>query len=258
MIGKTTITLQVMLAVIIVFSWETLANMGFINPLFLSSPSHIFGTIVTMFSQENFAYDVLVTIVASLSGFFLGSIFAIGMGFALGLNKQIREVIEPYIYAFYYTPRLAFIPLTILYFGIGLVTNLVTSALFLFFPVLVNTIAGVIYVDPLLIEAAESFGATRRQVILRVIIPASFETIFPALRVGLAFSLVGTVVSEMFAARAGIGLVIQYAFGTLQTSKLFAALLVLAIVGVIFNSVAKKIEDTLLFWKTKKEKPYMK
>jgi ABC-type nitrate/sulfonate/bicarbonate transport system permease component len=148
------------------------------------------------------------------------------------------------------TPRVAFIPFIILWFGLGPYAKIIFVWLQAVLPIAINTYAGVQNTDPDLLEAARSFGARRGQLFRHIMLPAALPYIVTGLRLGGANAMVGTVVAELFTALSGLGYLIAQFGGTFQTAKYFGPLLVLAAMGMLLSQALKVLERRLARWKS--------
>jgi NitT/TauT family transport system permease protein len=151
--------------------------------------------------------------------------------------------------ALYATPRIAMVPLIILWFGIGIWSKVFVVFLSAFFPILVNTVAGVKALDEDLLRAARSFCASDRQIFTTVAIPGSVPFILAGVRQGVAHGLIGVVVGEMFAGSQGIGFMIAYGGQTFATDTLFVGVAVIALAGILLTWVAERLQQRFSRWR---------
>lgn len=185
----------------------------------------------------------------SLQEFALGYIAAAIVGVLLGLliatSASLRDYLRPWVSFLYAVPLVAIAPLFIVAFGIGIMSKVVVIFLVAVFIILVNTEVGVVSTDQHLIEAARSFGASRLQIFMKVLLPAALPFIVAGLRLGMARALVGVVVAELFGAKAGLGFLIQASAQVFDTASLFVGVLVLAIGGYLGVELLQAIEHKL-------------
>jgi len=198
--------------------------------------------------------QLLLATLSSLQVFALGYAVAIVSGVSLGVlmggMPRVGETLEIYVNALNATPRVALVPLIILWFGLGPNAKIVAIWLLAVMPVLINTYAGVQNTDPDLLEAARSFGARRGQIFRYIMLPAALPYIVTGLRLGAANAMVGTIFAEQYTALSGLGYLIAQFGGTFQTAKYFGPVLVLAAMGMLLSQSLKILERRLARWKT--------
>ncbi len=218
--------------------------------LLLPSPLDV----VPAFIDEVRTGQLLTATLSSLQVFVLGYALAIVTGVALGVvmggMPRLGETLEIYVNALNATPRVAFIPFIILWFGLGINAKIVVVWFQAVMPILINTYAGVQNTDPDLLEAARSFGARRGQMFRYIMLPASLPYIVTGLRLGGANAMVGTVIAELYTALSGLGYLIAQFGGTFQTAKYFGPVIVLAAMGMLISQTLKILERRLARWKS--------
>jgi len=228
--------------------WEALSG-PVVDPFWISRPSEIILRLGTWIRTGYLFIHLGVTLWEMTLGFILGSVAGIGVGFALGRLRAVAELLSPFIAAFFSMPRIALAPLFILWFGIGLASKVALVFLMVFFLVFYNTFAGVRDVSPELINKVRLMGATRMQLMRKVILPAAGTWIFTGLRVAVPFALISAVVAEIVASNRGLGYVVQFSSGMFDTAGIFAALFVLMLVGLTLNEILSRVESRVLRWK---------
>jgi NitT/TauT family transport system permease protein len=230
-------------------SWEAAWRAGWISPLFFSGPSAIAsrfwqdltrGTLLAdmAYSGRNFAF-----------GFALAAVAGVVLGVLVGWYRRLRLLLDPFVNALYATPRIAMVPLIILWFGIGIGSKVFVVFLSAFFPILVNTIAGVKALDDDLLRAARAFCASDRQIFTTVAIPGSVPFILTGVRQGVAHGLIGVVVGEMFAGSQGVGFMIAYGGQTFATDTLFVGVAIIAAAGIVLTSLAERLQQRFSRWR---------
>jgi len=229
--------------------WELIARFIVNDKLFLVAPS----AIVVRFGDLWATGDLQRHIIASGLEFVLGMGIAAVVGVAAGLllatNAPLRSAFTPWVTAIYSTPTVALAPLLILWFGLGLVSHTFVVFLVAVFPVLVNTQTGIENADGHLTETARAFGASRRQVFTKVLLPGAVPYIVAGLRLGIGRAVVGVVVAELFGAKAGLGFLITVSSQTFDMGGLFVAVLILAVAGVCSSEGIKLIERRIAPWR---------
>ncbi len=235
--------------VIFLAFWELSVLFGWVDPLFVSSPSRIAATAIALFSEGTIYNDLRVSGIEFITGYGLAIVVGVPLGILMGWYKKISAVLDPFVSALYATPRIALLPLLMIWFGIGLGSKIAIVFLGSIFPILVNTVTGMRTVDADLIKAARSFGARDRQIFTTVALPASIPLVLTGLRLGLGHALIGIVVGELYAATAGIGFMMAVAGSTFQTDKLMVGIIIIALAGVLFTEVIRKIEKRFERWR---------
>ncbi|MBE9030670.1 ABC transporter permease [filamentous cyanobacterium LEGE 11480] len=240
-----------LLAVIsFLLAWEAISRSGLIQPIFISSPSRIWRAAQWLFAN-GFLNDIRVSSIEFSAGFILAILLGVPAGISLGWYRRLYALFDPFISALYATPRVALLPLLILWLGIGINSKIAVVFLGAFFPVLINTITSIKTLDPLLLKCARSFGASDRQVFTTLAIPASIPYIIAGMRLAIGRGLVGVVVGELIASTAGVGHMISVAGATFQTDKVFVGIIVLSSTGYILTELLKLVERYFERWRPK-------
>jgi ABC-type nitrate/sulfonate/bicarbonate transport system permease component len=227
--------------------WELFGRQ--VNPLFLSYPS----AILRAFFQLLATGELMRQAVGSLQVLALGLIAALIVGIALGLlmgrYRLAEYLLDPYVYAFDATPRVALIPLLLLWFGLGTSSKIAIVFLSGLFPVLMNTFSGVRTVSAQLVEVGRAYGAGEGKLFTKIILPAALPFIMAGTRLAIGRALIGIITAEMFAAVTGIGaLLIRYS-SALATDKFFVPVILLALLGVALSGAVEKLQKKLAPWK---------
>ena len=162
---------------------------------------------------------------------------------------RVNAVLDPFVSALYATPRIALLPLVMIWFGIGLMSKVAIVFLGAVFPILVNTITGVRTIDADFIKVARSFGSNDRQLFLKVALPSSVPLLLAGLRLGLGHGLIGIVVGEMFGATEGLGFLISVAGARFQTDKVMVGIIIIAVAGMTMTAILRAIERRFERWR---------
>ncbi len=229
--------------------WEAVVRSGAVNPLFTSSPSRIVATAIEMFADPGFYVHLEVSAEEFFSGFLLAIVIGVPLGIAMGWYSRVDAVLQPFVSALYATPRIALLPLVIIWFGIGLASKVAIVFLGAIFPILVNTITGVRTIEADFIKVARSFGATDRQMFLTVVLPSSVPMLLTGLRLGLGHALVGIVVGEMYGATQGLGYLIAVAGARFQTDRVMVGIILIAGLGVALTELLRAVERRFERWR---------
>lgn len=220
-----------------------------INPMFMSAPSLIFKAAVAMFSSGEIYHDLKISSIEFFWGYILAVLVAIPVGIGTGWYKRASYVFDPFVNAMNATPRVALLPLVIIWLGIGVLSKVGIIFLGAVFPMLINARDGVKTTSLNLINAARSFGASEWLVFKSVVFPSTLPFILTGLRIAVGRALVGVLVGELYAATAGIGFMITVAGATFQTDKVFVGVLIFAIAGMILTDILNRIERRFDKWR---------
>lgn len=230
--------------------WEILPAVGLLDPFFSSSPSRILKTGLKMF-QNGFWFDIQISLNEFFLGMLLAALLGIGLGLMLGWYRTLYAILEPFITMLNSAPRVALIPLLILWLGIGMQSKIAAVFLGAFFPLVISVMKSVRTLDETLLRCARSFGANDAQVFLTLILPNSVPFMVAGLHIAIGRGLVGVVIGEMLASQAGVGHVMAIASSTFQTDKLFVGLVVLSMVGFALTRLVEVGEKRLELWRLK-------
>lgn len=225
--------------------WEALTRAHAVPAVFLPSPEAVAAELVHLARTGDLWRSTGASLGRIGAGFVLGGAAGLVVGVLAGVSPRAEAVADPLIAALYPIPKIALLPLLILWLGIGEAPKIVLIAVGAFFPVAIGTAAAIRDVDPLLIRAARSFGADRIQIITKVQLPAAVPAVFASLRLAAGMSLLLVVSAEMIAATAGIGYLILYAGDLMQTSRLLAGIVVLSILGLLSTAGLAALERRL-------------
>lgn len=243
---------------IILFVLWYLATMGekpLIQPLFLPSPAAVWGKFVSVmtdgYQDRTLWQHTHASFLRIFVAFLLAVAFGIPIGIAMATNRVIRGVFDPPIEFYRPLPPLGYLPLTVIWFGIGETQKLVLLFLAMFAPIVLNTRAGVRSVAIEQIHAAYSLGASRAQVLWHVILKGAMPEILTGMRIAIGFGWTTLVAAEMVAATAGLGQMVLNASNFLRTDIVVMGIIVIGIVAYLFDMVMRRIERWLVPWKGK-------
>jgi NitT/TauT family transport system permease protein len=212
--------------------WEALAQARVIPIPLFSQPSAIFAQLGPSLESGALQRDVRTTLVEFAVGYVVAAVPGLLIGFAMGLWRRVDYVLEPIVIGLYTAPTIALYPLLILWLGLGFASVITLVVLFTIFPIIVNTALGVRLVDPVLVRSAVSFGASRREVLQKVVLPAALPSIVSGLQLAVGRCFTGAVVAELFIGSAGLGYSIGYYASFLQMDAVFFNIFVVGILGV--------------------------
>jgi NitT/TauT family transport system permease protein len=229
--------------------WELVVRAFDIEPFVLPAPSAVFA------SGWEWRWPILdnawQTLMTTVVGFGFAVIFGLVAGIAIGSSSLIYDGFYPALVGFNSIPKVAVIPILVIWFGIGTVPAIITAFLISFFPILVNVAAGIATVEPELKDVLRALGAKRWQVIQKVGLPRSMPYFFASLKVAITFAFVGSIVAETVAANKGIGNLMLVASSRFEVPLAFAGLLVTSIMGIGMYMVAEFVERRTIGWATR-------
>jgi ABC-type nitrate/sulfonate/bicarbonate transport system permease component len=232
--------------------WELVGNVyQWINPLFMSAPSLILKAAIELFRSGEIWNDLYVSGVEFFWGFILSVVVGIPFGIAVGWYKRAAYIFDPFVNAMNATPRVALLPLIIIWLGIGILSKVGIIFLGSVFPLMINTRDGVKTTPVNLLNAAKSFGASQWQIFGSVVLPSTLPFILTGLRLAVGRALIGVFVGELYAATAGIGFMVTVAGATFQTDKVFVGILIFIIVGLIGTNAVDRVERRFDKWRPK-------
>lgn len=238
--------------VLLLVVWQFWPDLFPLKPgtkLFFAVPSQIAGTLWDMFATGS----IWTPLGVSASAFAVGLVLAIAVGLPLGVligrSATLNAMIDPFITAFNATPRLVFLPLLMLWFGIGIWSKVAVVFIGALFPLLINTQEGVRNADKLLINVVRSFGASEWDIARLVVVPNALPFIIVGLRLAIGRAVLGVVVAEFFGSQEGLGVVMVRAASSFKVDVVFAGLIVFAALSLIMTGLIKLIEDRLSRWR---------
>lgn len=242
--------LPYLIIIAVLLAWELLVRLNGIQPIYLPAPSSILRYLVAMLLDGSLIYNLLVTFMRILGGFVVAAVSGIMVGVVMGMSPLAARIIDPWIAALYPLPKISLIPLLIIWLGTGEPYKIVISAVTAFFPVAISTVAAIRQVDPGLIKAAKDLGANPRQRQIKVVIPASLPGIFAGLHLGMGVTIIMVVAAEMIGGSSdnGIGYVLVHAGQVMETEKVFAALIALAVFGAVVTNLQKRLDRLVAPW----------
>lgn len=242
-------TIAVVLFLIV---WELVGNVyQLINPMFMSAPSLIAKAGVELFRSGEIWNDLYVSGVEFAWGFALSVVVGIPFGIGIGWYKKMAYIFDPFINAMNATPRVALLPLIIIWLGIGILSKIGIIFIGAVFPLMINTRDGVKTTPITLVDAARSFGASQWQIFKSVVVPSTVPFVLTGLRLAVGRALIGVFVGELYAATAGIGFMITVAGATFQTDKVFVGILIFIITGLVATDILDRIERRFDEWRPK-------
>ena len=228
--------------------WQILSWLNVLDARFVPSPLTIFEGGVQLVRSGELWTHLSVSLWRLAAGFLVGTIPGIAIGLVMGLSRYVRAALDPIVAATYPIPKIAILPLVMLYLGIGEASKIAIIAIAVIYLVLINTMVGVLTIDRVYFDVAKSYNAPWRKLFTRVILPGAAPMIFAGLRLSLGVSLIVIVSAEFVAAKAGIGYLIWSSWETLVIENMFVGIIVITVLGVVSTFLLKEIERALMPW----------
>jgi len=234
----------------VVVAWEALVRLRGIAPIYLPAPSSVADYLWRMIADGSMPYHLGITLLRIFVGFVLAAVFGVALGVVMGMSRTVARVADVWIAALYPLPKISLIPLLIIWVGTGEAYKIVISAVSAFFPIVISTYAGIRQTDGGLIKAAKDLGANARQIQLKVVIPAAIPSIFAGLHLGMGVAIILVVAAEMIggSSQGGMGWLLISSGQVMETEKVFASLVVLAVVGALVIKLQQWIDRKVAPW----------
>lgn len=239
--------------VVVLAAWEWLPPLFDIPRYIIPRFSVVVDETALLYENSNLVYNSGITCLAVVIGFALGSLMGAVIGYLLGMSPRAEVVASPYILALQIAPKVAFAPLFILWFGYNMTPKILVAVLIVFFPILINVLTAVRTVDPALINLARSFKATRWQIFWKIEFPASMPAMFSGLRIGSTLAVIGVTVAEFVGGNTGLGYLLVQGEATGNAGGVFAAIIMLTLIGIIAYSLVVLAERRVLAYMPKRE-----
>jgi NitT/TauT family transport system permease protein len=229
--------------------WEWAARREVISTLFFPAPSIIVRTLIRSFASGQMIAHSGATLSRIFLAFLIGGLPATIIGLAMGWSHRFRSGIDPFVAAAHPLPKIALLPLAMIFFGIGESSKVVTVAAAAFFPMLINCMAGVQQINFVHFEVAQNFRANPWKVFTRVVWPGSLPMVITGARLSINVAFLITISIELVSATKGLGVMIWFAWETLRTEELYAGLIVIAALGIGINFILRRLRMHLVPWR---------
>ena len=233
-------------ALALLILWEGVGALANVPAVILPRPSLI-GRLIGQ-RWELLLKHAYPTTVQSILGFLCAVVVGVGLGMLVSFSRFFREAVYPLIIAFQVVPKVALAPVFILWFGLGGTSRLVLAFFIAFFPMVVNTFTGLDSVDPTMIRMARAFHASRFTIFWKIQLPHAMPYIFSGLKISITFAVIGIVVAEFVTAQEGLGYLIVFSEGNLDTPMMMGSLVVLSVVGILLYGAVVGLEKLCIWW----------
>lgn len=235
--------------VFLLLIWQLSSQSGLIDARFFPPPTAILSTFYELLTTGELFQHIKISLFRIFSGFLLGVIPGIIVGLCMGLYAPIRHFISPIIMALMPIPTLALLPIILIIFGIGEVSKVVTIAGSVFFPVVINTVAGVISIESIYLDVAKNYGANKKDFFLKIALPGSLPVMIEGIQMGQAIALLTIVAAEMMGAQSGIGYLIWTSYSAFLLKEMFVGLILISFFGYLFSLLLRGLQRKLLPWR---------
>ncbi len=237
------------LGIVALAAWEAASRARLLPAIAFPPPSAAGAALAHLAWDGSLLAHLGATVARVGEGMILGTLPAAVLGLLMGWSPRLRAILDPFVAALHPLPKVALLPLLMVFFGIGELSKVTAVAIGAFFPMLLSAVAGVRHIAPSLFEVAANYGATRRKVFARVVLPGSMPLLLTGLRLSFNVALLITIAVELMGAERGIGTLLWLAWQTLRTDRLYAGLAVIACVGMAFNAIVLLLARRLLPWR---------
>ena len=244
--GARRVLFPAVVALVLLALWEGLGAWENIPAVILPRPTRIARLIGERW--QLLLIHAYPTTMQSILGFLCAVVVGVGLGIFMSLSRFFRDAVYPLIVAFQVVPKVALAPLFILWFGLGGTSRLMLAFFIAFFPMVVNTFAGLESVDPTMIRMARAFHATRLTIFRKIQLPHALPYIFSGLKISITFAVIGIVVAEFVTSQEGLGYLIVFSEGNLDTPMMMGALVVLSLVGILLYGAVVGLEKLCIWW----------
>lgn len=249
---RTTDNLKSIAFILLLFVFWEVACVAFaVSPIVLPRPSAIVSTLILQ--MPALWPHILQTLVTTMIGFLAGMIIGVALGAIVGVSRTAYNVAYPLLVGFSSIPKVAVVPIFVLWFGSGTVPAILTALTTCIFPIVVNVATGLATTEPEMEDVLKALGANRSQVFWNVSLPRAMPYFFASLKVAVTLAFVGTVLSETVAANRGIGTVMMMATASFDVPLAFAGLFALALLGILLYAAFAVIEQRVCGWANRKQ-----
>jgi ABC-type nitrate/sulfonate/bicarbonate transport system permease component len=243
-------TLPWLSVVLFLVLWEILVRWRGIAPIFLPAPSSVAVYLWRMIADGTMEYHLGVTLLRIFAGFLIAAVAGIALGLLMGMSRIAARIADLWIAALYPLPKISLIPLLIIWLGTGEAYRIVISAVTAFFPIVISTYSGIRQADGGLVKAAKDLGANTRQIQFNVVIPAALPSILSGLQLGMGVTIILIVAAEMIggSSQSGMGYLLINSGQVMETEKVFASLVVLAVMGGVIIKLQQWFDRKVAPW----------
>lgn len=238
----------VLLGVLMLLAWDLSVRTGLVHEIILPYPSHVLEALGVELKSALFWVHFKVTTIETLAGFLIGAAIGFALGALLGMSAWIRAVTFPYVVGFQGLPKVVLAPIFITALGFGMGSKIAMAAALAFFPVLLNTMVGILGVDKDQARVLQAYGATPWQRFRKLTLPSAAPMVSAGLKASLTFALIGAIVGEFVGASEGLGFLLNSYAYRLKIPEVWAIMVVLAFLGVVLYWLIDVVDRRIIFW----------
>ena len=242
-------TISILSPLVLLGLWEIFARSQWIDTRFFPAPSNIIRHLFELASSGALWKHTVASLYRLAIGFVVGCLPAVVLGLAIGLYRPVRAAFDPLISATYPIPKSSLLPLILLIFGLGESSKIAMVAIGVFYPVVINTAAGVRQIPPIFLDVGHNFGASRFNMFRTVALPGALPLIMTGIKLGAGMGLVLIAIAEMIGAKQGLGYMIWNAWELFDVETMYVGLFVIAIIGFVMNAGFDAIERAVVPWR---------
>ncbi|ODU07058.1 MAG: taurine ABC transporter permease [Pseudonocardia sp. SCN 72-86] len=228
--------------------WEIASRVGVLDDRFFPAPTAIVAQIGPLIESGELLSNTWISVQRVLIGFVIGAVPGLLLGLAMGLYRYLRLIVEPLVAATYPVPKSAIFPLFLLLFGLGEASKVAVVAVGVFFPIVINTAAGVLAIAPVYRDVGRNFRASGFQTFRTVALPGALPLIMTGVKLAIGMALMLIVAAEMLGGDSGLGYLIWNSWQTFSVETMYIALIVISVLGVVFNLIVNEVERLLVPW----------
>jgi len=247
--GVTYRHLRILSVLLAVAVWQIVGLLGIFPRHLLPWPTSVLSSLVDLLVSGELASHIVTSLLRVAVGFFIAAAIAIPLGISIGWSKVAESLAEPILEILRPIPPIAWIPIAMLWFGLGFKPAVFLIFIGAFFPILLNTVAGVRCTSKVLVEAVRTLGANNRDILVKVVTPSSIPSIVAGLRIGVGVGWMCLVAAEMTGASSGLGYMVIYYSGILETSSVLVGMLAIGAIGYAMSYAIARVESRLLRWR---------
>ena len=230
--------------------WELFADLGIIDPFIASSPSRVVKTVGSLFKNDNFAYHIGVTLYETVMGFILTIVIGYSVALALWWSERTRKILEPYIVVLNSLPKIALGPIIIVWFGSGEKAIIFMAFMIGIIVAIMTMLNGFLATDKNKILLLRSFGATKWQILINLVVPGSLSTLISMLKISVGMAWIGSIMGEYLVSRAGLGYLIVYGGQVFKLDLVMASTVVLCVLATLMYIAVAALEKAIIKYKT--------
>ena len=236
------------LLVVFVLAWDAYVRATGVSAFILPSPGSVWDAWVTILADPRAWHHTMMTAYATIAGFLCAMVVGVGLGILIGRFRWLEQTLNPFIVATQVMPKVAFVPLFIVWFGFGISSKVIVAAVLAFFPILTNTVLGVKSVESGHRDVATSLNATGWQRFRRLELPSSLPYILTGMEVGIVLAIIGAIVGEYLGGSSGLGYMMIAKMNAFATNELFAVMIQMTLLGFTFYFLIGALRRFLIPW----------